>query len=146
MDSDNLHRRLKKIIGQVQAIDRMIDEDIPCEDILAQINDLITIVVQQHLDDVFTDIMDISLDCGQDDFFPLSLRRIRVGAFPHGRTHRFKGRFGGIGAHQQLRKKQLSAFKILTHLIQGRNHFLVDNGKGRRVCQLLSGSLRCAVH
>lgn len=27
MDSDNLHRRLKKIIGQVQAIDRMIDED-----------------------------------------------------------------------------------------------------------------------
>lgn len=28
----------EKIIGQVQAIDRMIDEDIPCEDILAQIN------------------------------------------------------------------------------------------------------------
>ena len=27
MDADNLHRRLKKIIGQVQAIDRMIDED-----------------------------------------------------------------------------------------------------------------------
>ena len=38
MDSENLHRRLKKIIGQVQAIDRMIDEDVPCEDILAQLN------------------------------------------------------------------------------------------------------------
>lgn len=38
MDAENLHRRLKKIIGQVQAIDRMIDEDVPCEDILAQIN------------------------------------------------------------------------------------------------------------
>ena len=38
MDADNLHRRLKKIIGQVQAIDRMVDEDIPGEDILAQIN------------------------------------------------------------------------------------------------------------
>ena len=38
MDSDSLHRRLKKIIGQVQAIDRMIDEDVPCEDILSQIN------------------------------------------------------------------------------------------------------------
>ncbi|MBQ3334612.1 MAG: metal-sensing transcriptional repressor [Eubacteriaceae bacterium] len=38
MDSDNLHRRLKKIVGQVQAIDRMIDEDVPCEDILSQIN------------------------------------------------------------------------------------------------------------
>ncbi len=38
MDAENLHRRLKKIIGQVQAIDRMIDEDIPCEDILSQIS------------------------------------------------------------------------------------------------------------
>ena len=38
MDADNLHRRLKKIIGQVQAIDKMIDEDVPWEDILAQIN------------------------------------------------------------------------------------------------------------
>lgn len=38
MDSDNLHRRLKKIIGQLNAIDRMIDEDIPCEDIIMQIN------------------------------------------------------------------------------------------------------------
>ncbi|MCQ2071143.1 MAG: metal-sensing transcriptional repressor [archaeon] len=38
MDSDNLHLRIKKIIGQMQAIDRMIDEDIPCEDILTQIN------------------------------------------------------------------------------------------------------------
>ena len=38
MDAENLHRRLKKIIGQVQAIDRMIDEDVPCEDVLSQIN------------------------------------------------------------------------------------------------------------
>lgn len=28
----------KKIIGQVQAIDRMIDEDVPCEEVLSQIN------------------------------------------------------------------------------------------------------------
>lgn len=38
MDSENLHRRLKKVIGQVQAIDRMVDEDVPCEDVLSQIN------------------------------------------------------------------------------------------------------------
>ncbi len=38
MDMDNLHRRLRKIIGQVQAIDRMVEEDIPCEDILSQVN------------------------------------------------------------------------------------------------------------
>ena len=38
MDAANLHRRLGKIIGQVQAIDRMVDEDVPCEDGLAQIH------------------------------------------------------------------------------------------------------------
>ncbi|HIW56588.1 MAG TPA: metal-sensing transcriptional repressor [Firmicutes bacterium] len=38
MDSDNLHRRLSKIIGQINAINKMVDEDIPCEDILIQIN------------------------------------------------------------------------------------------------------------
>lgn len=38
MDAENLHRRLKKIEGQVKAIDRMVDEDVPCEDVLAQIN------------------------------------------------------------------------------------------------------------
>ena len=31
-------QRAEKIIGQVQTIDRMIDENIPCEDILSQIN------------------------------------------------------------------------------------------------------------
>ncbi len=38
MDADNLHRRLAKIMGQVRAIDKMVDEDVPCEDVLAQIN------------------------------------------------------------------------------------------------------------
>ena len=38
MDSENLHKRLKKINGQVLAVDRMIDEDVPCEEIMVQIN------------------------------------------------------------------------------------------------------------
>ena len=38
MDADNLHKRLKKIMGQVNAINRMIDEDVPCENILMQVN------------------------------------------------------------------------------------------------------------
>ena len=38
MDSENLHRRLSKIMGQIKAIDRMIDEDVPCEDVLSQIS------------------------------------------------------------------------------------------------------------
>ncbi|MCQ2078968.1 MAG: metal-sensing transcriptional repressor [archaeon] len=38
MDSENLHNRMKRISGQIAAIDRMIDEDVPCEDIIIQIN------------------------------------------------------------------------------------------------------------
>jgi len=37
MDADNLHRRIKKVIGQMNAIDAMVDKDVPCEDILIQI-------------------------------------------------------------------------------------------------------------
>jgi DNA-binding FrmR family transcriptional regulator len=38
MDADNLHRRLNKVSGQINAINKMIDEDVPCEDVLIQIN------------------------------------------------------------------------------------------------------------
>ena len=38
MDAENIHRRMKKIIGQLNAIGRMVDEDIPCEDVIMQIN------------------------------------------------------------------------------------------------------------
>ena len=38
MDADNIHRRMNKIVGQLNAINKMVDEDIPCEDILMQIN------------------------------------------------------------------------------------------------------------
>ena len=57
MDSENLHRRLKKFIGQINAIDRMIDEDIPCEQILMQVNasksalhKVGSIIVEGHLE------------------------------------------------------------------------------------------------
>ncbi len=38
MDGENLHRRIKKMIGQLNAIDKMIDNDVPCEEVLIQIN------------------------------------------------------------------------------------------------------------
>lgn len=38
MDMDNLHKRLKRVDGQIKAIDRMIEKDVPCEDIIIQIN------------------------------------------------------------------------------------------------------------
>lgn len=38
MDADSLHKRIKKIMGQLKAIDAMIDQDVACEDILMQIS------------------------------------------------------------------------------------------------------------
>lgn len=38
MDMDNLHNRLKRVDGQIKAIDRMIEQDVPCEDIIIKIN------------------------------------------------------------------------------------------------------------
>mgnify|MGYP004480913545 FL=1 len=38
MDMDNLHKRLKRVDGQIRAIDKMIEQDVPCEDIIIQIN------------------------------------------------------------------------------------------------------------
>ena len=38
MDHENLHRRLKKIAGQINAIDKMVEDDVPCEDVLIKIN------------------------------------------------------------------------------------------------------------
>ena len=65
MDSENLHRRLKKIIGQINAIDRMIDEDVPCENILMQINasksalhKLGHIIVEWHLEHCIKESME----------------------------------------------------------------------------------------
>lgn len=38
IDSKALHNRLNRILGQVSAINRMIDDGTPCEEILTQIN------------------------------------------------------------------------------------------------------------
>ena len=38
MDMDNLHKRLKRVDGQIKAIARMLAQDVPCEDIIIQIN------------------------------------------------------------------------------------------------------------
>jgi CsoR family transcriptional regulator, copper-sensing transcriptional repressor len=38
MDVPKIQARIKKIEGQLRAISEMVDKDIPCEDILIQIN------------------------------------------------------------------------------------------------------------
>lgn len=35
---DDIHRRLKKVIGQLNGIDKMIQDNSPCTDVLIQLN------------------------------------------------------------------------------------------------------------
>lgn len=37
-EAKQLHVRLNRIVGQLNGVQKMIDEDVPCEDILMQIN------------------------------------------------------------------------------------------------------------
>lgn len=37
-DVQMLHMRLKKVIGQLNGIQKMLDDEVPCEDILLQFN------------------------------------------------------------------------------------------------------------
>ncbi len=55
MDSENLHRRLKKIIGQLNAIDRMIDEDVPSKSALHKVGH---IIVEGHLNNCVKEAID----------------------------------------------------------------------------------------
>ena len=54
MDSENLHRRLKKIIGQLNAIDRMIDEDVP----KSALHKVGHIIVEGHLNNCVKEAID----------------------------------------------------------------------------------------
>ncbi len=37
-ENSKLHTRIQKVIGQLNAVDKMIEKDVPCEEILIQIN------------------------------------------------------------------------------------------------------------
>ena len=75
MDKDNLHARMKRIIGQLQAIERMIDEDIPCEDVLTQIsaaksalNKVGQVVLEGHITHCIKDAIETGDDKKLEDF------------------------------------------------------------------------------
>lgn len=75
MDADNLHRRLAKIMGQIKAIDRMVDEDVPCEDILSQIsaaksalNKAGQVVLEGHINHCIRDAVESGNDAEIENF------------------------------------------------------------------------------
>ena len=45
-ETEKLHIRLRKVIGQLQAIDRMVDDGTPCEDVLSLVHAAKSALVQ----------------------------------------------------------------------------------------------------
>ncbi len=65
IDQKKVNARLKKIEGQIKSISNMIDQDIPCEDILIQINAIKSavhrvgqIILEGHLHHCVKDAID----------------------------------------------------------------------------------------
>ena len=94
--------------------------------ILSQVKDFEAVVFQHDLDYVFADIVDISLDSGQDDPALCLLFLVLHGLFDD-----FKGRFGRLRAHEQLRKENGTLFKAFADKIQGGDQFLINEAQSR---------------
>lgn len=58
-EADNIHRRIRRLIGQLEGIDRMVKSGADCGDILVQANaaksavhQIAQIVLREHLEDM----------------------------------------------------------------------------------------------
>lgn len=67
--SRNLHNRLHKIAGQVNAIDKMVDQGASCDDILTQINAARAallgcgkIILEEHIQEILQDVSENGKD------------------------------------------------------------------------------------
>ena len=103
-------------------------------DVLAQVDHIISVILQHYFYDIFADVMDIALDRGQDDpafyFLGLSLQ---------GLLHHFEGCLGSFRAHEELRQEHCSLLKPFANLIQRRDQFPVDQIQCGRMRKCLSG-------
>ena len=98
--------------------------------ISAQVNDREPVVFQDDLDDVFADVVDISMHSGKNDAFGIE-RLMGAVLLRVGRQETFdffKACLCRLCGLNHLRQKDFPAFKLLSHQIQSRNQPLVDDG------------------
>ena len=81
--------------------------------VLAEVEDLISVVFKQDLDDIFADVVDVALDRREDDL-ALGLLILTL--------HRFlddlERSLGRLRTHQQLRQEYRSFLKAVAHGVQ----------------------------
>ena len=92
--------------------------------ILAQVQHIKAVVLQQHLHDIFANIVNIAVHGGKHNFVGAFL--LLAGGAQLFLDH-IKSRFGRVCAHQQLGQKYLILLKSVAHHIQCRDNMLVDD-------------------
>ena len=107
--------------------------------ILAKIQHIIAVVFQKDLDDIFSNIMNISLYRCQDDG-PLLLLLLSAGI--HLLFDYLKGALCCLCAHQKLRQEHGSLLKALSDHIQCRDDLAVDHIQ----CVLNRQQFLCRMH
>ena len=103
-------------------------------DVATQIKDGVAVVIEQHLDDVLTDVVDVALDGGHADF-------ALVGnlAGGHQALDGVKAHTRGLGRGHELRQEELSLVKEDANLVEGGDKVVVDEVHGVVICQKTLG-------
>ena len=81
--------------------------------ILTKVDNVITIIFQQYLNYIFTDIMDVTLNRSNNN----SSTFFHSAAVSHPVADHLKSCLRSIGAHQKLRQKQIFFLKTISNKI-----------------------------
>ena len=92
--------------------------------ILAQIGNSKAVVLQDQFHDILTDIMDVAMYRRNNKCTSL---RTFAAIVRHQFLDFFESRLRRFGRHQELWQIDFFLFKILTHDIECRNNFLLDD-------------------
>ena len=105
--------------------------------VLAEVDDVVAVVLEQDLHDVLSDVVDVTLDGREDD---AALRFLRAAG--HGFLHDGEGCLGGFCGHEELREEDGALFKALADDVECRHEVLIDDVERIPTEESLAGGFR----
>ena len=90
----------------------------------SEVDDGVAVVVEQGLDDVLADVVNVALDCGEND---LALAHARAARFGEVLLYHLKARLSGVRALDKLRQEYLFVLKVRAYPVEGGDQLLVND-------------------
>ncbi len=91
----------------------------------AQVNDVVTVVFQQHAHDVLANVVDVAVDSADHDLALCGHGFCALGTLAGG-ADGLEARLGGLGCGHELRQEERALLKSNAHLVKGRDQDLGD--------------------